>query len=95
MFSTLEEILEKADLIDDINGNEYSSNPIIGGVVGGEMKSLLYRVPAGSEISPIYAFESKGRRIYRHSLCFLLSYAAYKVAGDRHLVIGHSLGDGF
>ena len=95
MFSTLEEILEKAELIDDVNGNEYPSNPIIGGVVGGEMKSLLYRVPAGSEISPIYAFESKGRRIYRHSLCFLLSYAAYKVAGDRHLVIGHSLGDGF
>ena len=36
-----------------------------------------------------------GRRIYRHSLCFLLSLASSIVLPDRILIIGHSLGDGY
>ncbi|MGN1164677.1 MAG: hypothetical protein ACI4S4_07745, partial [Candidatus Ornithospirochaeta sp.] len=73
----------------------YLANPIVGATVDGEMKSLMHSVYADAQVEPIYAFESLGRRIYRHSICFLLSYASFLAYPERHLIIGHSLGDGF
>ena len=76
-------------------GEEYSSNPIVGALVDGEMKSLMDSLASSCSITPIHVFDSLGRRIYRHSICFLLSYASFLTFPHRHLVIGHSLGDGF
>lgn len=91
-FSTAREILEKAGMICDTT---YADNPIIGVLVNGKLSPLGTPVPMSCSIEPVRAFQGFGRRIYRHSICFLLCYASKLVFPNRRLVIGHSLGDGF
>ena len=91
-FSTAREILEKAGMTCD---SSYSENPIIGALVNGKLSPLGTPVPMSCSIEPVRAFQGFGRRIYRHSICFLLCYASKLVFPKRRLVIGHSLGDGF
>jgi uridine kinase len=93
-FSTAKEALEKSGLYED-GLKKYEDNPIIGALVNGELKPLSAPVPMSCEIEPIRAFQGFGRRIYRHSICFLLCYASRLLFPRRRLKIGHSLGDGF
>ena len=72
-----------------------SSDPVVGARVGGLCLSLRERAQAGVDIESIRLSSKEGRRIYRKTLCFLLSYASSVIAPERVLVIGHSLGDGF
>ena len=75
---------------------EYEDNPVVGAYVNGEFKSLHYTlIYHFTTVEPIHLFSQLGKRIYRHSICFLLSCAAAKLFPDNHLVIGHSLGDGY
>ena len=75
---------------------EYEDNPVAGAYVNGEFKSLHYTlIYHFTTVEPIHLFSQLGKRIYRHSICFLLSCAAAKLFPDNHLVIGHSLGDGY
>lgn len=74
----------------------YNDDPIVGALINGEYKNLGYELCYKStRIEPIRLFSPLGKRIYRHSLCFLLSYAASRLFPESHLEIGHSLGDGF
>ena len=74
----------------------YEDNPVVGAYVNGEFKSLHYTlIYRFTTVEPIHLFSQLGKRIYRHSICFLLSCAAAKLFPDNHLVIGHSLGDGY
>ncbi len=93
-FSTAREILIKAGEFSDDNLS-YESNPVVGVLVNGELKPVGAPVPMSCEVAPVRAFDDFGRRIYRHSICYLLCYASTLVLPNRHLVIGHSLGDGF
>ena len=75
---------------------EYEDNPVAGAYVNGEFKSLHYTlIYHFTTVEPIHLFSQLGKRIYRHSICFLLSCVAAKLFPDNHLVIGHSLGDGY
>ena len=75
---------------------EYKDNPVVGAYVNGEFKSLHYTlIYRFTTVEPIHLFSQLGKRVYRHSICFLLSCAAAKLFPDNHLVIGHSLGDGY
>ncbi len=74
---------------------KYEDNPIIGVNTGCVIVPVHEALSADCTITPVRAFEKEGRRIYRHSLCFLLFYAASIVMKERRLIIGHSLGDGF
>lgn len=75
---------------------EYQDNPVIGALINGEFKSLHYSlIYRSTTIEAIRLFSPLGKRIYRHSICFLLSYAAACLFPQHHLEIGHSLGDGF
>lgn len=94
-YSTVKEIFTRSSILESGERVEYGTNPVVGAKVSGEIRPLGYAIPADSVVEPIYAFDALGRRIYRHSICFLLSYAASLASPDRHLVIGHSLGDGF
>lgn len=94
-YSTILDALNLSGHIDTAYDYSYLDNPIVGAKVNGESKGLRDVLDSDSTIEPIYVFDSLGRRIYRHSLCFLLSYASFCVIPNRHLVIGHSLGDGF
>ena len=91
-FSTAREILEKAGMV---CAPDYSENPIIGALVNGRLSPLGTPVPMSCPIEPVRAYQGFGRRIYRHSICFLLCYASKLVFPKRRLVIGHSLGNGF
>ncbi|MGN0907271.1 MAG: nucleoside kinase [Bullifex sp.] len=86
---------EISKLLDADENGTYESNPIVGALVNGELKSLGYRLIYPAEVKPVRLFSPLGKRIYRHSICFLLSYAAFSVFPLRHLEIGHSLGDGY
>ena len=93
-FSTAREILIKAGEMPD-GLQEYADNPVVGAIVNGELKPCGSHIAISCPVEPVHAFEDFGRRIYRHSICFLLCYAATLVIPQRQLVIGHSLGDGF
>ncbi|MBQ7644024.1 MAG: nucleoside kinase [Spirochaetales bacterium] len=91
-FSSAREILEKAGMA---LGTDYQENPIVAALINGRLSPLGTPVPMSCPIEPVRAFQGFGRRVYRHSLCFLLCYASKLVFPKRRLVIGHSLGDGF
>ena len=67
----------------------YEDNPIVGVLVNGKLSSLSERIDGDSEIESIHLFSPLGKRIYRKSLCLLLSYASSLVYPKRQLVIGH------
>ncbi|MBR4427322.1 MAG: nucleoside kinase, partial [Spirochaetales bacterium] len=92
--STAKEILIKAGELSD-KDLSYGNNPIVGVLINGELNPVGAPVSMSCDVKPVRAFDDFGRRIYRHSICYLLSYAATLVLPKRHLVIGHSLGDGF
>lgn len=94
-YSTLEDALLLLGEIENRKNYDYASNPVVGALVNGEESPLGKRLVCSSLIEPVHLFDSLGRRIYRHSLCFLLSLSASLAFPGRNLVIGHSLGDGF
>lgn len=94
-YSTVLDAFIKCSLIDIKTKDDYSSNPVVGALVNGEAYPLGKRLTLSSSIEPIYLCDTLGRRIYRHSICFLLSFAAWLLYPERNLVIGHSLGDGY
>jgi uridine kinase len=71
------------------------TNPIIAALVNNALTSLSYKVEINAEVKPVRLYSHYGNRIYRRSLSYLLAKASQKVFPDRHLIIGHSLGDGF
>ena len=97
-YTSVENVFVKAGLLKQgysENSINYLDNPIVGAFVNGQLCPISSHIQMSCEVKPIRAFESFGRRIYRHSICFLLSYATKLVFPKRHLVIGHALGDGF
>ena len=91
-FSSAREILEKSGMTLE---TDYQENPIVAALVNGRLSPLGTPVPMSCPVEPVRAFQGFGRRVYRHSVCFLLCYASKLVFPKRRLVIGHSLGDGF
>ena len=74
---------------------KYEDNPIVGVLVNGKLASLSERVDGKAEIESVHLFSPLGKRIYRKTLCLLLSYASSLIYPMRPIVIGHSLGDGY
>ncbi|MGX8682120.1 MAG: nucleoside kinase, partial [Spirochaetales bacterium] len=85
-FSTVRDILIKAGVLPE-EIQAYEDNPVVGSIVNGELKPCGSHVAISCTVEPVYAFEDFGRRIYRHSICFLLCYAATLVIPKRQLVI--------
>ena len=98
VYTSVEDVLVKAGLLPQGFSNskiEYNDNPTVGAIVNGQLRPISSHIQMSCEVKPIRAFESFGRRIYRHSICLLLCCATKLVFPKRHLVIGHALGDGF
>ncbi len=89
---TIEEILNHFEVVVD---KEYQKNPIIAARVNYELMPLSYILTYDATIQPIDLFSNLGKRIYRHSICYLLCYASYLLYPKKELMIGHSLGDGY
>ena len=67
----------------------------VAALVNNRVETLSYPLETDSEISLLTIADSYGWRVYRDSLAFLLSKAAYGCYPDNNLSINHSLGDGF
>ena len=70
-------------------------DPIIAALVNNALTSLSYKVEINTEVKPVHLYSTYGNRVYRRSLSFLLAMASQELFPERHLIIGHSLGDGF
>ncbi len=73
----------------------YESNPIIAVRMNNEILSFGSHLTVDATIAPVYLFSDIGKRIYRHTLSYILAYASEILFPERRLVIGHALGDGF
>lgn len=78
-----------------IDAQTYHDDPIVGVLLNNELTSLNAPIETNAVITPVHMFSEYGKRIYRHTLCFLLSMASSRVFPERRIVIGHSLGDGY
>ena len=83
------------DILSIKSAQPYADNPIAGAVVNGMLMSLQEGLKGNADIRTVRVASPLGKRIYRKSLCFLLSYASAAIAPERTLIIGHSLGDGY
>lgn len=83
-----------ADLIEEHAPWE-TEHPVVAVSANNDITSLFFRLDVNTSLRPIALDSSEGQRVYRRSLCFLLYMAALDVTPERHLVIGHSLGDGY
>jgi uridine kinase len=84
--------------VGDLLSEEFRSGlpyPPIAALVNNELTSLSFKVEINAQIKPITVASGEGLRVYRNSLCFLLSMAAKDLLPDLRLVIGHSLGNGY
>ncbi len=63
----------------------YEANPVVAVKIAGELKSLNYKLEWNAEVESVRLFSPLGKRVYRHSICHLLSYAAIKLYPERHV----------
>ncbi|WP_020614251.1 nucleoside kinase [Sediminispirochaeta bajacaliforniensis] len=69
--------------------------PVVAALVNNDLVTPSFKIEIDATVEPVKLYSKYGNRIYRRSLSFLLGLASKKVFPDRHLVIGHSLGDGY
>ncbi len=91
--STVEDFLTKHLHVNSSTIN-YQDNPIIAIQLNNEVMSFGDHLLVDGEVNVVRMFSATGKRMYRHTLSFLLIYASLKLFPDRRLVIGHALGDG-
>ncbi len=93
--STVEDVFLAAGMSDTCQNPIYEENPYIGALVNHELHSCSRSLVADCTLQPVRLFSDMGKRMYRHSLCYLLCAAVSMLYPQRRLVIGHSLGDGY
>jgi len=93
--STVEDVLLKAQVKETCRHPVYEDNPFVGALVNHELHSCSRSLVADCTVEPVRLFGDMGKRIYRHSICYLLCAAVSMLYPARRLVIGHSLGDGY
>lgn len=93
--STVEDVLLATNMVDTCKTPVYEDNPYVGALVNHELHSCSRSLVADCTLEPIRLFSDMGKRMYRHSICYLLCAAVSMLYPQRRLVIGHSLGDGY
>lgn len=93
-YCSIGEFLEKHDP-KGCESLEYMDNPIVAGLANSELLPLSARLNHSFQLEEVRLFSDLGKRIYRTSICYLMNYAASLLYPNKHLVIGHSLGDGY
>ncbi len=71
------------------------SDPFVGAFANNELTSLSFKIGINCLVKPIAVSTPTGNRIYRDSLCFLLTKTAKKLFPDKRLVISNSLGNSY
>jgi len=68
--------------------------PIVGGIVNGQLRELMFPIDMDAEVRPVRMTESDGMRIYRRSLTFLLAAAFESLFPEAILAVDHSVSSG-
>jgi uridine kinase len=68
--------------------------PIVGAVVNGELRELIYPIAMDARVRPVSMAESDGMLIYRRSLTFLLDAAFEDLFPEASMTIDHSVSFG-
>lgn len=92
---TVEQALVALGCVDSSIVPSYQDNPVIGAMVNNDLQPTSARLESDCTLEPVRIFSDLGKRMYRHSICYLLGCAVAGLYPDRRLVIGHSLGDGY
>lgn len=95
MGSTVEEGLLAFGLVQPSESPSYQDNPIVGALVNHELQSCSSAMVSDCTLEGVRLYGEMGKRMYRHSICYLLCCAVSMLYPSRRLVIGHSLGDGY
>lgn len=93
--STVEDVFFATGMANTCRNPIYEDNPYIGALVNHELHSCSRSLVADCTLQPVRLFSDMGKRMYRHSICYLLCAAVSMLYPQRRLVIGHSLGDGY
>jgi uridine kinase len=93
--TTVEEALAKGGLVDPSACPSYFDDPYVGALVNQELQSCAKILTSDCTVEPVRLFGPMGKRMYRHTICYLLCGAVSMLFPGRKLVIGHSLGDGY
>lgn len=93
--STVEDGLVAFDIVKTTETPSYLDNPIVGALVNHQLQSCSSALLNDCTIEGVRLFGEMGKRMYRHSICYLLCCAVSMLYPSRRLVIGHSLGDGY
>jgi uridine kinase len=91
---TVQEVLVRCFGI-DTNHVTYIDNPVVGLRANNELLPYSARLKTDAVIELQLLFSDLGKRMYRHTMSFLLAMASHQLFPERRLVIGHSLGDGY
>ncbi len=78
-----------------ISHTHYDDNPVVAITVNNELASFSVPLEFSCTVRPVHLFSELGRRIYRHSVCYLLAMAGRIEFPENNLHIGHALGDGY
>jgi len=73
---------------------DQESAPIVGAIVNGELRELIYPIDMESDVRPVTMAEEDGMRIYRRSLTFLLAAAFEELFPAARLDVEHSVAHG-
>jgi len=80
-----------------LDNDEFKSikESTVGAFLNNELVSLNFKIVINCEIKPVGITTFAGSKIYRDSLCFLLTKAAKNLFPDRRLVISNSLSSSY
>lgn len=73
----------------------YIDNPVVAIRADNELLPFSARLKTDVVLEFQLLFSNLGKRMYRHTMSYLLAMASRQLFPERRLVIGHSLGDGY
>jgi uridine kinase len=83
-----------APLSEFIQVIDAEADPIVGGILNGDLRELTYPVEMEAKLRPVRLGEPDGMRIYRRSLTFLLAAAFEELFPGAWLTVDHSVSSG-
>ncbi len=75
--------------------SEKTDNPIVAAKINNELVSLSFKIEINAVLEVVRLYSTSGIRLFRRSLSYILAKASVTLFPERHLVIGHSLGDSY
>lgn len=81
-------------ILQDPQAGQPTAAPIVGAVINGELRELIYPVRMDSRVRPVTMSDEDGMLFYRRALTFLLEAAFEELFPDATLTIDHSVSSG-